>query len=212
MGQLMCTLQNTCSDSVQLNTTFLFGELCHTKPYNSKNSYVNSNSINTPTLPITFDAVQFMRGYVQAPIAIIAFNDATKVFTKIQYWIETDRYTLVEITDTNLDTYFDPKLTIKVEFGRYTTPALHRAEVVAGGTHYVATYWNVNINLRRGVVSDVSWDNSCSDCPNSFCIYGEQCAVDVAACRKDLSCNFKFYISWTGDDKDGTMLTSSRDS
>lgn len=194
MGNYICSkLKSECVDAVQMNSTFLFSQLCHTTPYNTGPSYQDDkNSINTPSLPITFNLIEFERGLVQAPLAIV-LSDSGGTYNKIQFWIETDRYSLLEISNTASSKYFNTDIIFKAEFGGFTTSTLHRAQKVNGST-YIATYWNIIIVLDNGIVSDIFWDNTCNDCSNSNCIYNEQCSIPIESCKGSTNCNFKVCI------------------
>mmetsp|Transcript_9032 Transcript_9032/g.14794 ORF Transcript_9032/g.14794 Transcript_9032/m.14794 type:complete len:221 (+) Transcript_9032:321-983(+) len=84
------------------------------------------------------------------------------------------------------------------------TPRLFRKD------NLVVSFLTVVINLDKGNVTDMRWDDDCSACSNSACVDGN-CAVDFTTeCPVNPSaCDPKVYIAWSGTDRQGRFMTSS---
>ncbi len=178
----------------------------------------------------TFSNIGFAYGRVQAPVAmlfgkkseIVYANQTQKNITvptgKVQYWIETDKFSLLELNGT-FTPYSDPYAAkedfyIKLEFAGKSTNAIRRVGITGVGEDfgvYIVPFWSAVITLDRGNVTAIRWDNTCSGC-QYMCVDGA-CSVPYRHCvdhTNNISCDIKVYIAWEGSDVDNDYMLSGQ--
>lgn len=164
-----------------------------------------------------------------------AWQEGTSNFSRVAFTPIVDRFTRLQFSDTfsNLTSQgvanlYGPNVAVHVEsMGVASFQKLYRQEDSLGRTFSVLT---AIINLDRGVVTGITFDNGCPLCDNSdrcventYDFTGErytgvgatsdcfltdaECAPNAQADRN--ACQLSLYITWTGTDAQGNFLTSS---
>lgn len=220
-GRDFCSsIPPACVNNVGMNNSLLYTELVATQRINSADPDLDTTK-NDPTSTETFSQMKFRAGHIQAPIAIV-FGTEERPKAKAQFWLETDKFSLLEVLNSTSVSLIDPAsptvaetVVLRAEFANFTTQTVYRAQVDPDDGRFVVPYWNLIIDLDKGVVSGLSWDNSCGDCEKKRCVAGQQCGVKYSDCLEGvdgLSCDVKFYVAWRGTDAEGSYLTSINNS
>lgn len=217
-GRDFCTsIPPACVESLGMkDSPLLFSELVATARINSMPPEDDTTN-NAPTSPETFDKMKYKIGSIQAPISIIV-GDSKRPRAKAQFWLETDKFSLLEVLNSTSVSILDPMnnalaedVLIRAEFANFTTPAVNRAKVDLVEGRFIVPYWSLVIDVDHGVVTGLSWDNSCGDCTQRQCVANQQCGMKQTECvgtEEGLSCDLKFYVAWRGTDVDGKYMTS----
>lgn len=223
-GYQYCQLPSECTTSISMG--------------NSQTPLAFANYAGPNAAPQNFGDMQFRWGRVQAPMAIVLGSSTSngtqgRPTGKIQYWIETDKFSLLEVVGSYGQDFIDPGLTsnsttpratanevvLKAEFAGFTTTAVHRAKVDSTtATDVISPFWTVIIELDRGRVTGLTWDNSCSGCSKDECIHDDEgaeqgCGLTRTACNdntNNVSCDLKIYVGWKGTDVSGNYMLSAQ--
>lgn len=173
--------------------------------------------------------------YVCVVVSTPRWEDGTSNFSRVAFTPKVDKFARLQFSDTfsNISTHgvtnlYGPNVAVHVEsMGVTSFQKLYRQEDPLGRTFSVLT---AIINLERGVVTGITFDNGCVLCDNSdrcventYDFLGEpyagvgatsdcfltdaECGVNAAADPK--ACQLSVYVTWTGTDAKGNFLTSS---
>jgi hypothetical protein len=219
-GPEYCKLPVTCTTAVTMGTKDV--------PL-AFSAYAGDGSNST-----NYASISYLAGKVQAPMSIVLGNVASNGLTgrptgKIQFWIETDKFSLLDVVGSTGVEFVDPgynvtgaardlanQVVLKVEFAGFTTPPVHRA-LVTVNDDLIAPFWTAIIVVDRGVVTGLEWDNSCSGC-SDVCIRSVDgaaaaCGITREKCKSgadNINCDVKVYVGWRGTDAKGNYLLSSQ--
>eukprot|EP01117_Protostelium_nocturnum_P006365 TRINITY_DN229_c0_g1_i5.p1 TRINITY_DN229_c0_g1~~TRINITY_DN229_c0_g1_i5.p1 ORF type:complete len:253 (-),score=61.15 TRINITY_DN229_c0_g1_i5:193-951(-) len=76
---------------------------------------------------------------------------------------------------------------------------------------FVGSYSAI-IQLNRGVIDQIFWDDGCGECTDADCFDGYNCTIDMNAnannCTNISDCNIKVYVVWSGTDANGYNMAS----
>lgn len=104
---------------------------------------------------------------------------------------------------------------IKVEVGGKTSTWKTRIKTMKDGS-LVVPFYTLIIEMNKGQVKQLTWDDGCWGCENSgdetgsVCLEKKDCAVNAEKCGGDgTNCNVKVYIGWFGTDANGRYTTSA---
>ena len=154
--------------------------------------------------PALTQNVAFTYEKTQAPLAVVISNGTSpdvNHFGRIQFWIETDKFSLLQVSGSwqEFDIYnFDPSIRVHLEFANFATDA--RLRYIHIGVDiievFVVPFWTVIIEVDKGKVTGLRWDNTCSGCKYS-CIEGA-CSVPYEHCRDNtngVNCDLQVRLS-----------------
>lgn len=189
---------------------------------------------NTTVVP-TYNKLSLL-SIASSPLVIVVYKNQEPV-AKLQYYLEVDNFSLLEVLGSNHTELFDPhfdattlnstrvedikSVMISVSFRGFSTPPIPRAFIKDPGepvsSRRVAAYYTAVINAEKGEVTGVSWENECLGCLSENCLEAASpCTSNLATeCQSETNpttpttCSLKVYVAWKGSDKDGQFFTSS---
>lgn len=232
-AQAFCSQSNNipCQDAIRMGYPNAFGSVSGAEP-------------NGP--------FKFHQQLTGAPLYVVISDFQGRPAHKTRFFLQVDRYSLLELGGTagNADIDVDPFIDnqpidetsaimmnntlIQVEFGGFTTPVVRRTFIppvnpldvvpVTNQQRRVVTFYTLIIELDRGMVKDLFWQEGCYGCGSSqncwrepdvlpWCTtqYSDCSVVDLSA-GSGVSCNIKIYVGWQGTDADGNYLMSAQSS
>jgi hypothetical protein len=115
--------------------------------------------------------------------------------------------------------YTRSNMVFQVEFGGKVSALKHRWDKTL---KYVVPYWTIVIDITSGTVNTLTFDDGCFSCTTNtaacvdntcglYTVYGDtssanQCIISTTA---NISCDFKLYVAWSGNDKNNDYCISS---
>jgi len=134
----------------------------------------------------------------------------------VAFYPNVDDFTLVEVENSFgapwLDSPQGDPVYIRAEVGTHSSFWRTRSQG-SGAGKLTVPFWTLVIELADGLVSTITWDDSCPLCDSSdLCVEGRNCGVLHTSCgntASDDNCNLQIYVAWFGTDVDGRYLTSS---
>ncbi|GAB5033836.1 Hypothetical protein NocV09_01501510 [Nannochloropsis oceanica] len=161
--------------------------------------------------------------------------DGTSNYSRLAFTPNVDKFARLQFSDTysnvpmgGITDLYGPNVAVHVEsMGVTSFQKLYRQEDPLGRTFPILT---AIINLDRGVVTGITFDNGCVLCNNSdrcventYDFLGElysgvgatsDCFLTDAECAANTqadprACQLTVYVTWTGTDAKGNFLTSS---
>jgi hypothetical protein len=173
--------------------------------------------------------------YVCVVLSTPEWVDGTSNYSRLAFTPNVDKFARLQFSDTyssvstgGVTNLYGPNVAVHVEsMGVTSFQKLYRQEDPLGRTFPVLT---AIINLDRGVVTGITFDNGCVLCDNSercventYDFLGEpyagvgatsDCFLTDAECAANAqvdptACQLTVYVTWTGTDAKGNFLTSS---
>ncbi|PRP89782.1 7,8-dihydro-8-oxoguanine triphosphatase NUDT15 [Planoprotostelium fungivorum] len=138
-----------------------------------------------------------------------------------------DKFTLLEANGTgtditlNYDTF--DNVWVSLSFGGQQFESPNRYFRKPSGVDYkqgtdMSQYFvgsfSAIIQLNRGVIDNIYWDDGCKECSDTACFDGQTCAITMTDANNCVNanttstCNIKVYIVWSGTDADGFNMGS----
>eukprot|EP00771_Trimastix_marina_P000554 gnl/Trimastix_PCT/1573.p1 GENE.gnl/Trimastix_PCT/1573~~gnl/Trimastix_PCT/1573.p1 ORF type:complete len:204 (-),score=32.13 gnl/Trimastix_PCT/1573:234-845(-) len=72
----------------------------------------------------------------------------------------------------------------------------------------VVGYWNAYITMEMGQLLNITFENTCELCTKDLCIDGSCGVTRAEAAKLSAPPPMKIFLTWTGRDNQGTVLTS----
>jgi hypothetical protein len=191
----------------------------------------------------TYSSNMFTYSYTaaapQAPLCVVVgYKDNTTGLSmavgKVQWWLFTDFFSLLDLYSSFGSLWFDNgyngtalsyttawapnigltrnNVVLQVEFAGFVSPLKHRWD---NNMQYVVPYWTIIINVNKGKITGISWDDGCFTCSGAACIdstCGQKAifgAGDNFCDTPPNDCGVKLYVGWSGTDNNNNYLMSS---
>lgn len=162
---------------------------------------------NVPDVPKDMTVGDFLG---VSPLFITVSNGQGQPASISRFFLEVDRFSLVEIADSAGSAVFDVDpaqgaslpatlqndingIQIAAEFGRFVTKPVPRARIIAppatsgspvtNDNRMVVTYYTLIITLDKGNIVDLEWEAGCFDCDRDWCLTDfNLCTVPYTQC------------------------------
>lgn len=146
------------------------------------------------------------------PPLCVVINDNNYV----AFYPDVDDFTLLEVENSFnaswLDSPDNDPVYIRAEVGTHSTYWRARSQM-RGGRKITVPFWTLVVEITDGLVSKLTWDDSCPLCETSdLCVEERNCGVVHSSCGNSVdsnNCNLQIYLAWFGTDVDGKYMTSS---
>jgi len=195
---------------------------------------VSVHAVNRPsgTVDYTKSAESAANGgplyakYDTIEIHVRAKDNRTKQEWTSKYYPRVDEFSLLELTFSGGITFnysFNPNLTVWLEFPNrpwvdmslMKPKRVYTTETTKNGEGVIIPYFTGLVLLNKGNVTQLAWDGGCGSCGSDVCL-DDQCGrkrldnnVDICFdATKAYNCNIKFYLAWTGRDKEDSKCRS----
>eukprot|EP00461_Guttulinopsis_vulgaris_P002095 UN02096 len=145
---------------------------------------------------------RFRQQLTQDPLYIILSDTTGKAARKMRFFLEVDRYSLLELEgsaglpEIDIGLFEEDKpiddasiaqmeaITFSAEFGGFATPPVNRTRVVTkdldigvqatNRLRQIAAFYTLIIELDRGEVKSLKWESGCFTCKKDACWSGPE--------------------------------------
>lgn len=160
--------------------------------------------------------------YDTIEVQLITRDNRTRQEWTSTFFPRVDEFSLLELAGTFERNYsFNPNMTITLRIPSSPLLVLTPKRVFSEGVFdeeretrsdpVVVTYWTVLVLLDKGNLTEIAWDDGCSDCSSNDCV-DNSCGIkrmkgDTDRCL-ETNCNMKVYLAWMGRDKKDSACRS----